>query len=124
MGSPILHYRHLILLYTQMHNSCRCLQTIREWPTEFRPYAPGYQPRSGKRRVSTQANQELKPLPVPKLVEEKEIRVATKRKTAVPNYRSILAIRDFPPISGRFNPYLSDEEKQAMHTQLTQISDE
>jgi hypothetical protein len=61
---------------------------------------------------------------VPKPIEEKEIRVATKRKTAIPKYRSILVIRDFPPIPGRFNSYLSDEEKRAMHTQLTQISDE
>jgi hypothetical protein len=33
-------------------------------------------------------------------------------------------IQDFLPILGRFNPYLSNEEKRAMHTQLTQISDE
>jgi hypothetical protein len=48
----------------------------------------------------------------------------TKKRTNVPKYRSISVIRDFPPIPGRFNPYLSDKEKQAMHTQLTQISDE
>jgi hypothetical protein len=48
----------------------------------------------------------------------------TKRRTATPKYRSISAIRDFPSIPGRFNPYLSDKEKQAMHTQLTQILDE
>jgi hypothetical protein len=119
MGSPVLRYRHLILLHTQMCDSCRQAPTIREWPAEFGPYAPGYQPRSGKRRVSTQANQELKPLPIPKPVEEKEIRVATKRKIAVPKYRSISAIQDFLPIPGRFNPYLSNEEKRAMHTQLT-----
>jgi hypothetical protein len=61
---------------------------------------------------------------VPKPVEEKEICVATKRKMAVPKYSSILAIRDFPPIPGRFNPYLNDEKKRAMHTQLSQILDE
>jgi hypothetical protein len=86
--------------------------TIRKWAAEFGPYAPKYQPHFGKRRVSTQANQELKPLPIPKPVEQKEIRVATKRKTTFPKYRSISAIRDFPPIPRRFNPYLSDEEKQ------------
>jgi hypothetical protein len=63
-------------------------------------------------------------LHVHKPVEEKEIRAATKRRTTVPKYLSISTIRDFPPIPGRFNPYLSDEQKQAMHTQLTQISDE
>jgi hypothetical protein len=108
----VLRYRHLILLHTQMHDGCRHLPTIREWPTEFGPYALGHQPRSGKRKVSTQAYQELKPKPY----EEKEIHVATKRKTAVPKYRSISAIRDFSPIPGRFNHYLSDEEKRVMHT--------
>jgi hypothetical protein len=48
----------------------------------------------------------------------------TKRRTAVPKYRNISAIRDFPPISRWFNPYLNDEQKRALHTQLTQISDE
>jgi hypothetical protein len=107
-----------------MHNGCRCLPTVRVWPAEFRPYAPGYQPRSGEHRVSTQANQEPKPLPIPKPVKGKKVRVATKRKLAVPKYHSISTIRDFPPILGRFNPYLSDERKQVMHTHLTQISDE
>jgi hypothetical protein len=100
-----------------MHDGCRCLPTVREWPAEFRPYTPGYQPRSGKRRDSIQADQEPKSLPKP--IEEKKIRVATKRRTAVPKSRSISTIRDFPPIPGRLNPYLSDEEKRAMHTQLT-----
>jgi hypothetical protein len=94
-----------------MHDGCRHLPTIRKWPAKFGPYAPGYERRSGKRRVSTQANQELKPLPVPKQVEEKEVRVATKRRTADPKYRSILVIQDFPHIPRRFNPYLSDEKK-------------
>jgi hypothetical protein len=53
--------------------------------------------------------------------EEKEVRIATKGRTTVPKHRSILVIRDFPPIPGRFNPYLNNEQKQAMHTQLTQI---
>jgi hypothetical protein len=88
------------------------------------PYTPRYQPRSGKCRVSTKANQELKPLHVPKPVEEKEILVATKSRIVVPKYVSISAIQDFPPIPERFNPYLNDEQKRAMHTQLTQISDE
>jgi hypothetical protein len=107
-----------------MRDGCRCLPTVRKWPAEFRPYALGYQPCSSKCRVSTQANQELKPLPVPKLVKEKEVRVIAKRKIAVPKYRIVFAIRDFPPIPGRFNPYLSDDRKQAMHTRLTLISDE
>jgi hypothetical protein len=107
-----------------MRNGCRHLQTICEWSAEFGPYAPEYQPCSGEHRVSTQANLELKPLPIPKPVEGKEVRVATKRKLAIPKYRSISTIRDFPPIPGRFNPYLSDKRKRAMHTHLTQISDE
>jgi hypothetical protein len=63
-------------------------------------------------------------LPITKSVEEKEIRVATKRRMAIPKYRSMSAIRDFPLIPRSFNPYLSDEKKGAMHTQLTQISDD
>jgi hypothetical protein len=63
-------------------------------------------------------------LHVPKPTEGKEVHVATKRRPAVPKYRNILAIRDFLPIPGRFNPYLSDKRKQAMHAHLTQISDE
>jgi hypothetical protein len=107
-----------------MRDGCRRLSTIHEWPTEFRPYTPGYQPHSSKRRVFAQANQEPKSSPVPKLDEGKEMHLVTKRRTTVPKYRSISAIRDFPPIPGRFNPYLSEEEKWVMHTQLTQISDE
>jgi hypothetical protein len=61
---------------------------------------------------------------LPKPIEDKEIRIATKRRTVVPKRRSISTIRDFPPIPGRFNPYLNDEQKRAMHTQLTQISNE
>jgi hypothetical protein len=90
-----------------MCDGCRRLSTVREWPIEFGLYASEYQPCFGERRVSTWANQELKPLPVPKLVEGKEVRVATKKRAA----RSISVIRDFPPILGRFNPYLSDERK-------------
>jgi hypothetical protein len=58
------------------------------------------------------------------VTEGKETCLVTKRRTAVPKYHSISAIRDFPPIPRRFNPYLSDEQKRAMHTQLTQISNE
>jgi hypothetical protein len=54
----------------------------------------------------------------------KEARVVTKKRPTIPKYRSISAIRDFPPISRRFNPYLSDERKRAMHAHLTQILDE
>jgi hypothetical protein len=56
--------------------------------------------------------------------EERETRIATKRRTVVPKRRSISAIRDFPPILERFNPYLTNEQKRAMHTQQTQILDE
>jgi hypothetical protein len=105
-----------------MRDGCGRLPTVRKWPAEFGPYVPRYQPRSGKHRESTQANQEPKPSPKP--IEDKEIRIATKRRTTVPKHRCISAIRDFSPIPGRFNPYLSDEQKRAMHTQLTQISDE
>jgi hypothetical protein len=122
MGSPVSCYRHLILLHTQMCDGCKRLPIAREWPAEFGPYTPGYQPRSGKHRDSTQADKGSKPLPKPG--EEKETHIATKRRTTVPKHRSILAIRDFLPIPGRFNPYLSNEQKQTMHTQLTQISDE
>jgi hypothetical protein len=105
-----------------MRDGCRRLPTTCEWPLEFGPYALGYQPRSGNHRDSTQDDKG--PEPLLKLSEEKETRIATKRRTAVPKSHSISAIRDFPPIPGRFNPYLSNEQKRAMHTQLTQISDE
>ena len=36
----------------------------------------------------------------------------------------VSAIKDFPPIPGKFKPYLSEERRCALHTQLTQISDE
>jgi hypothetical protein len=105
-----------------MRNGCRCLPTVREWPAELEPYTLGYQPCSGKHRDSTQADEGLEPLLKPS--EENEMRITTKRRTTVPKRRSISAIRDFPPIPGRFNPYLSNEQKRAMHAQLTQISDE
>jgi hypothetical protein len=94
-----------------MLDGCRRLTTVREWPAEFRPYAPGYQPCFAKRWVLTQANQELNPFPVSKLVEGKNVRVIAKKKPTVPKYCSISEIRDFPPIPGRFNPYLSNERK-------------
>jgi hypothetical protein len=93
-----------------MRDGCRRLPTAREWPAEFGPYTPGYQPRSGKHRDSTQADKGPKPLPKPS--EEKETRIATKRRTSVPKRRSISAIRDFSPILGRFNLYLSNEQKR------------
>jgi hypothetical protein len=107
-----------------MRNGCRHRSTIREWLAKFRPYALGYQPRSSKRRVSTRANQEPKPSPTPEPVEGKKTRIEPKKKPAIPKYRSISAIRDFPPIPGRFNLHLSDERKLAMLTHLTKISDE
>jgi hypothetical protein len=90
-----------------MRNGCRCLLTVREWPAEFEPYTPGYQPRSGKHRDLTQADEGLEPFLKPS--EENETRITTKRRIVVPKRRSISAIRDFPPIPRRFNPYLSNE---------------
>jgi hypothetical protein len=119
-----LCHSHLILLHTQMHDGCRRIPTVRKWPAEFGPYAPRYQPRSCEHKVSTRANQELKPLLVPKPVEGIEAHVATKKRPTIPKYRSILALLDFPPIPGKFNPHLSDKRKRAMHTHLTQILDE
>jgi hypothetical protein len=95
------------MLHTQMRDGCRRLPTTREWLAEFGPYAPRYQPRSGNHRDSTQDDKGPKPLL--KLSEEKEMRIATKRRTVVPKRHSISAIRDFPPIPRRFNPYLSNE---------------
>jgi hypothetical protein len=66
----------------------------------------------------------LKPSPIPGPVEGKEIRAGIKKKSVVPKYCSISAIRDFPPIPMRFNPHLSEERKRAMHIHLTQILDE
>jgi hypothetical protein len=105
-----------------MRDGCKRFPTVREWPAEFGPYTPRYQPRFGKHRNSTQADERPEPLFKPS--EEGETRITTKRRTTVPKRRSISAIRDFPPILGRFNPYLSNEQKRAMRTQLTQISDE
>jgi hypothetical protein len=116
MGSPILRYKHLILLHTQIRDGCRRRLTICEWPAEFGPYVPAYQPRFGERKVLTRANQELKPSRILEPFEGKEIRATTKKKSAIPKYRSILAMQDFPPILERFNPHLS--------THLTKILDE
>jgi hypothetical protein len=102
-----------------MRDGRRHRPIIHEWPAEFEPYAPRYQPRFDERKVSTRTNQELKPLPIPKTIEGKEACAATRKKPAVPKYRGISTIRDFPPIPGRFNPHLSDERKRAMHTHLT-----
>jgi hypothetical protein len=74
-----------------MRDGCGRLPIARKWPVEFGPYAPGYQPRSGKHRDSTQVDQGPKPLPKPS--EEKEIHIATKRRTIVPKCRSISTIR-------------------------------
>jgi hypothetical protein len=92
-----------------MRDGCRCLPTVREWPAKFGPYVPEYQPRSGKRKASTQVNQKPKSSLVPKPDEGKETRLVTKRRSVVPKYRSISTIQDFPPIPERFNPYRSDE---------------
>ena len=107
-----------------MRDGYKRLSTVREWPTEFGPSAPGYQPRSGKSRVPTLANQQLRPSPIHELRKGEETSIATKKKRAVPKRRSISTIRDFPPIPERFNPHLSDKRKRAMHTHLTQVSEE
>jgi hypothetical protein len=105
-----------------MRDGCKRFPTVREWPVEFGPYAPGYQPCYGKHRNSTQADK--RPKPLLKLSEKKETRIATKKRIAVPKCRSVSAIRDFPLIPRRFNLYLNNEQKRAMHNQLTQILDE
>ena len=107
-----------------MRDGYRHLPTMLDWPTEFGPYASGYQPRSDKSWVLTRANHELRPSYVPELKEGNEAYVATKKKKAIPKRCSISAIRDFPSVLGRFNPHLSDERKRAMHTHLTQVSEE
>jgi hypothetical protein len=63
-----------------MREGCRRLPTIHEWPAEFGPYTPGYQPRFGKHRDSTEANKGPEPLFKPS--EEKETRITTKRTAA------------------------------------------
>jgi hypothetical protein len=75
-----------------MRDGCRCLPTVREWLAEFKPYAPRYQPRFGECRVSTWANQELKPSPVPRPVEGKEACAGSKKRPTVPKYHSISRI--------------------------------
>jgi hypothetical protein len=107
-----------------MRDGCRRQPTVRKWPAKFGPYAPRYQPRNGEHRASTQSIQKLKLSLASKPVEGKKTRATIKKKSAVPKYRSISAIQDFPPILGRFNPHLSEERKMSMHTHLTQISDE
>ena len=107
-----------------MRDRCRRLPTVREWLAEFGPYAPEYQPCSDKSRVPTRVNQEPRPSLVLELKEEEETCIATKKKQAVPKHHNILAIQDFPPVPRRFNPHLSDERKRAMHTHLTQVSEE
>ena len=85
-----------------------------------------HQPRSNKSRVLTWLIQELNPLPVPKPIKEKKARAAPKEGLGVVKWkrRSVSAIRDFPPVPKNFNPYLSEETRCALHTHLTQISDE
>jgi hypothetical protein len=103
MGSPVLRYRHLILLHTQMRNGCRCRTTIQGWPAEFGHYVLGYQPRFDKCRVLTKLIQELNCLSTPKPIKEKKAQAE---------------------LLGKFNPFLSEERRCALHTNLTQISDE
>ena len=38
--------------------------------------------------------------------------------------RNVSSIRDFPPFPKKFNPYLSEERRHALHTHLTYIFDE
>jgi hypothetical protein len=109
-----------------MRDGCRRRTTVREWPVEFEPYAPGYQPRSDKRRVSTRLIQELEPSLAPKPIMEKKARAAPKEGSVVVKWKphNVSVIRDFSPILKKFNPYLSEERSRALHTHLTQISDE
>jgi hypothetical protein len=99
--------------------------TIREWPTEFGPHAPGYQPRPSRCRVSTWPNQEPKPSPTPKLTKEEKAQAAPKKNSTVVKWkhRRVSTIRDLPPIPGRFNPTLMRKGGER-YTHLTQIFDE
>ena len=64
-------------------------------------------------------------LPVPVLIKEEELQ-ATPKDPAMVKWKchSVSTIRDLPPILGRFNLYLSEERRRALHTHLTQISAE
>jgi hypothetical protein len=95
-----MRYGHLIMLHTQTRNGYKRRPTVREWLAEFEPYAPGYQPRFGERRVSTQDSQDPKLSLTSKTVEGKKTRATTKKKFVIPKYHSISAIRDFSPIPG------------------------
>jgi hypothetical protein len=100
--------------------------TVREWLPEFRPYAPGYQPRCGKRKVSTQPFHKPNTLPPLELIQGEKAQVESKKDLAAMKWkcRSVSAVQGFPLIPRRFNPYLSKERRQVLHTHLTQIADE
>jgi hypothetical protein len=109
-----------------MHDGCQRRATVQEWPAEFRPYAPGYQPRFGRRKVSTRPIQEPKPSPASKLTKEEKAQAAPKKDSTVVKWKrySVLVVQDLPPIPWRFNPYLNEEKRLVLHTHLTKISDE
>jgi hypothetical protein len=92
---------------------------------KFRPYALGYQPHYDKHRVSTRLIQELKPSLAPEPIKEKKAQAAPKEDLAVVKWKrhSVSAIRDFPLVPEKFNPYLSEERRCVLHTHLTQIFD-
>jgi hypothetical protein len=79
MGSTVPRYWHLILLHTHVRDGCQRWVTIREWPIEFAPYAPGYKPRLGKHRVSTRPFQKPLFLPFPEPIQEEKAQVESKK---------------------------------------------
>ena len=62
-----------------MRDGCRCRAIVREWSAKFGPYAPGYQPCSGKCRVSTWPIQEPKPSPALELTKEEKAQAVPKK---------------------------------------------
>ena len=60
---------------------------MREWPAEFGPYVLGYQPRSDKRKVSTQLVHELNSLLTSEQVKEKKARAVPKEGPAMAKWK-------------------------------------
>jgi hypothetical protein len=107
-----------------MRDGCRHWATVRKWPAEFESYAPGYKPRLGECRVSTWPFSGSKPLPSTEPIQDERAEVGSKKDPTVAKWkcRSVSVVRDFPPILGRFNPYLCAEKRWKLHTHLTQIA--
>jgi hypothetical protein len=60
------------------------------------------------------------------LIQGEKAQVESKKDLAAMKWKrcSVSAVQDFPLIPRRFNPYLSKERRQVLHTHLTQIADE